>query len=190
MPIDISNLSDLIFREILKINPSIIAKYITIQDQVLYLILIPHVLLFLFLFAFSRGIVARVVGAHRGLQYLTGLVAYIYVIYAGWYGSLIPFFIGWLSIALILGLFLFFISIIWHPAAAASGGRLVGAIAKSAAQKVGKSREIEKLTKELEYVESQMRKYENKTDDASRTIYNQYEERRKALIDKIEELGG
>ena len=40
----------LIFEQILKISPTLLYKYPTVQEQVFYLILLPHVILFLFLF--------------------------------------------------------------------------------------------------------------------------------------------
>ena len=84
------NLSNLIFSQILKIDPSTIYKYTNVQDQILYLLLIPHIILFLFIYAFSIGIVARVIGGHVGFSRMMGIVAYIYIVWAGWYGMLVP----------------------------------------------------------------------------------------------------
>ena len=154
------DLFNLIFQQILKIDYSILYNYSTLEDQILYLILIPHVLLFLFLFAFSRGIVARFISGHRGLQYLTGLVAYIYIIYAGWYGSfLVPLLLGWFTIALGLGLFLFLISIIWHPAAMRGGARLVTAASADISKRAGKGKEKKRLDEEIKLINKQIRDY-------------------------------
>ena len=154
------DLFNLIFQQILKISPSLMYNYSTVQDQILYLILIPHVLLFLFLFAFSKGIVGRFVSEHRGLQYLTGLVAYIYIVYAGWYGSfLVPLMMGWFTIALILGIFLFLISIIWHPAAAATGGKLLGDITQEAGKRAGRGKQKKAIDDQIKLIDKQIRAY-------------------------------
>jgi len=187
------DLFNLIFIEILKISQDNLFKYPTLQDQILYLILIPHVLLFLFLFAFSRGIVARFISGHRGLQYLVGLVAYVYIVYAGWYGSfLVPLLIGWFTIALVLGLFLFLVSIVWHPAAAASGGRLLGAAAAEVGKKASKGKEIERLEDELKFVRKQLRDLKGRrhANPAAEYEYNSYMRQEKALKDAIKRLGG
>jgi hypothetical protein len=142
------DLVNLLFTQILKINQSTLYSYSTVQDQMLYLFLIPHVLLFLFLYAFSFGMVQRVIGAHKGFSYLVGIISYIYIIYAGWYSSIVLLFINWLSIALALGLFLFFVSIIWHPSATTAGMKLMGEAGKQLAK--GKAKETERKAVEEE----------------------------------------
>lgn len=69
-----SDLISLILNDILKISPTLLSKYYTPQDQVIYLILIPSVVLFLFLYAFSKQIVGRIVGEHPGFEYLVSIV--------------------------------------------------------------------------------------------------------------------
>lgn len=142
------DLVNLLFTQILKIDPSILYKYATLQDQMLYLFLIPSVILFLFLYAFSFGIVTRVVGQHKGFSYLVGIVSYIYIVYAGWYGKLVLWFLNWLTIALGLALFLFFVSIIFHPSATTAGMKMVGEVGKELAK--GKAKDTEKKTIEEE----------------------------------------
>ncbi len=148
------NLFNLIFNQILKISPTILSSYANIQDQVLYLILIPHVILFLFLYAFSFGIVMRITGSflHRGFIYLVGIVSYIYIMYSGWYGRLVMFFLGWMNIALGLALFLFLASIIWHPSATTAGMKLVGEAGKELAKKTAKSHEKRAIEEEVDAI--------------------------------------
>jgi len=151
-----TNIIDLLFTEILKIDPSTLSKYTTLSDQTLYLFLIPHVILFLFLYAFSFGIVQRVVGQHKGFSYLVGIVSYIYVVYAGWYGKLVVWFLGWMYIALGLALFLFFASIIFHPAATTAGMKMMGEVGKSLAKGRAKEQEKRVLEEELDSIKKQI----------------------------------
>jgi hypothetical protein len=182
----------LIFEQILKINPSIISKYPLVQDKVIYLILIPHVLLFLFLVAFSKGTVGRVSGDNKGLQYLTSLISYIYIVYSGWYGNLIPLFLGWLWIALALALFLFFVSIIWHPAATPSGAKMLGAVAKEAGKKLSKDKELEKLYEEERHIVEEAQKYvsDRASNPGAAQAYATYQEELFKVRRKIKQLEG
>jgi hypothetical protein len=188
-----TNLIDLLFTEILKIDPSTMSKYATLSDQTLYLFLIPHVILFLFLYAFSFGIVQRIVGPHKGFSYLVGIVSYVYVVYAGWYGKLVVWFLGWIYIALGMALFLFFVSIIWHPAATSAGMKLMGEVGKSLAK--GKAKEEQKkiIEEELDSVKKQiaaLRSEEARATEATSKAYIQMqianlEAQRRALESKL-----
>jgi hypothetical protein len=152
-----TDLVNLLFTEILKIDPSTLYKYATLQDQILYLFLIPHVILFLFLYAFSFGIVRRVVGEHKGFSYLVGIVSYIYIIYASWYGKLVVWFLNWLIIALGLAVFVFFFSIILHPAATSAALKLAGEAGKELAKKtMGKEHEKRAIEEEVESIKKQI----------------------------------
>jgi hypothetical protein len=186
------DLINLLFIEILKIDSSILYKYVTLSDQVLYLFLIPHVILFLFLYAFAFGIVSRVVGQHKGFSYLVGIVSYIYVIYAGWYGKLVTLFLGWLYIALGLALFLFFVSIIWHPAATTAGMKLMGEIGKDIGKKAGRGKQIEELEDELKFVRKRMKdlKDTREANPAAAYEYENYKRQEEALKNAIKKLGG
>ncbi|HIQ50070.1 MAG TPA: hypothetical protein EYH56_02645 [Nanoarchaeota archaeon] len=91
------DLVTLIFHELLKISPELLARYPTIQDKLLYLILIPHVVLFILLLFFANNIVR----GHPRLKNLILIVSYIYVIYSGFYGSfVVPIAISWFVILL------------------------------------------------------------------------------------------
>lgn len=160
------NLFNLIFTQILKISPSLISKYANIQDQVLNLILIPHVILFLFIYAFSIGIVARITGGHKGFSTLVGIISYIYIVWNGWYGTfLIPLLNAWFMIALIFGLILFLVTVIVHPARGAALTKLGGEAGKMAGKKIGetinKDKKLEILYREKEHEEEQIRRCEN-----------------------------
>lgn len=144
----------IIFTEYLKISPDLLSKYSTVQDQLVYLFLIPHLILLLFLFGFGLMIIQE----HKGLRYLTTIVAYIYIVYAGIYGTLlVPLSISWFYIMLVFGIFLFFISKIFHPLQAQRLGQQIGGkIGASIGKSLGKEKEIEKLEDELKYVNSQI----------------------------------
>jgi hypothetical protein len=150
------DLIDLLFREILKIDPLTLSKYMNVQDQTLYLFLIPHVILFLFLYAFSFGIVTRITGPHKGFSYLVGIVSYIYIVYAGWYGKLVVWFLGWMYIALGLALFLFFVSIIWHPAATSAGMKMMGEVGKQVAKRTAKEHEKRTIEEEIDAIKKEI----------------------------------
>lgn len=151
-------LETLIFETLLKIDPNTIAQYTTIQDQIIFLLLIPHIILFLFIYAFSASVVGRVVGAHRGLRNLIGVAAYVFIVSAGWYGGiLIPLFITWFQILLVIAFVVFFISIIFHPARIGPLTDLAGKLG------VGESKEekereytIQELKSELNAAKSEL----------------------------------
>lgn len=141
----------IIFEQILRIDPSLLYKYSTIQDQLLYLVFIPHVILILFIYAFSIATVARVIGPHKGLRYLVSIVAYIYIVWSGWYGTLlVPLLLGWFWIALVLGLFIFFVSMIISPARAAAGVKLAGEAGKMLAKKPAERKTLENEIEDLQ----------------------------------------
>lgn len=154
-----SDLISLILNDILKISPTLLSKYYTPQDQVIYLILIPSVVLFLFLYAFSKQIVGRIVGEHPGFEYLVSIVSFIYIVYSGMFGTtLVPIFISWLNIAIVLSLIVFVMSVVFHPArgpqltkAASEAGRMIGEKV-TAKQKERKAveEEIDAIKKELQ----------------------------------------
>ncbi len=182
----------LLFQEILKISPTLLSKYITMEDKVLYLLLIPHVILFLFIFAVSRSVVLKVVGEHKSFQYLLGIVIYIYLVYSGLYGTmLVPLFLNWLYIALFIGLFVFLISVIIHPARGAQLVRLGGQLGKSVRKHtIGKEKEREDLEKELNFVRKRLRDLEKyiATNPAAAIKYEEYKRVEKDLKKKLEKL--
>jgi hypothetical protein len=104
----------------------------------------------LFLYAFSFGIATRITGQSKGFTYLVGIASYIYIIYAGWYGKLVLLFLNWLVIALGMGLFLFFISIIIHPSATPAIMKLAGEAGKMSANRASKEKEKRAIEEEID----------------------------------------
>lgn len=184
------DLVNLLFTEILKIDQSIMYNYTTLSDQVLYLFFIPHVLLFLFLYAFSFGMVGRVVGNHKVFSYLVAISSYIYLLYAGWYGKLVNLFLGWLYISLGMGLFLFFVSIIWHPSATTATMRLLGETGKELSKRANKGKEAEKLEDELKFVRKRLKDLggQRQANPAAAYEYENYKRQEEALKKEIKKL--
>jgi hypothetical protein len=157
------DLTTLIFQEILKISPSIISKYTTMQDQILFLILIPHLVLLLFIVAFSKGIVGRVIGGHPGFEYLFSLVAYLFFILGGWYGLyLIPLLTTWFYLAIGMALVIFLASVVFSPARAPALFKAMAEVGKGVGEKTaGKSKKIDALEREIELVEAEIKSVKN-----------------------------
>jgi hypothetical protein len=183
------NLFNLIFNQILKISPTLLYKYTTLQDQVFHLILLPHVILFIFLFGFGWGVIPE----NKGLRYLVMIVTYIYVVMQGWYGTfLVPLLEVWFWITLVFGIFIFFMFRLIHPSTAQ---RLGGAAAKTAldvGKRMGKDKQIERLAEELTSVQRQMRTHYPHIRDnpGAAQVYAQLEEHEFELKRKIKELEG
>jgi len=163
-----TDLTNLIFREILKIDPSILFKYTTLQDQVIYLILIPMAILFLFIYAFSRGIVGRVVGGHKGFEYLVSIIVFIYLVYSGIFGTmLVPIFTAWLNIAIVVALIVFVISVVFHPARTPALTKLGREAGRALGKKTfGKQKKIKALEDEIDVLNKQIRSLDHELRDA------------------------
>lgn len=148
------NLFQIIFEEFLKISPDLISKYPTIQDQLLYLILIPHAVLFLFLFGFGIFLAHE----HKGLKFLLRVTAYIFIVWAGWYGTiLVPLTISWFYIMLGIGLIVFFIAKIFHPVTAqALGGPAAKVLGEIGDRTIGKEKERDALEEEIKSTNAQI----------------------------------
>jgi len=159
-----SDLISLVLNEILKISPTVMTKYTTVQDQVLYLIFIPSVILILFIYAFAKQIVGRIVGEHKGFEYLISITSFIYIVYSGMFGAtLVPIFINWLNIAIVLSLIVFVISVVFHPArgpaltkAAAEAGRMIGEkVTAKEKERKAIEQEVDAIKKELQGLRSE-----------------------------------
>jgi len=152
------DLFNIVFTEFLKISPDLLSKYTTIQDQLLYLVLIPHAVLFLFLFGFGIFIAHE----HRGLKFLLRITAYIFIVWAGWYGTiLVPLTIGWFYIMLGVALIVFFVAKIFHPVTAqALGGVAAKVLGEIGDKTIGKEKERETLEDEIKMVNDQIRTLE------------------------------
>ena len=93
------NIIEFILQDLLKIAPHIIRDYSAVQDQLVFLILIPHVVLLLFVYIFADSISRMAIAGptgHRGFKVLIGVAAYLTIMMTGWYGEiLLPIFIIW-----------------------------------------------------------------------------------------------
>ncbi|MFH1229576.1 MAG: hypothetical protein V1678_04090 [Candidatus Aenigmatarchaeota archaeon] len=105
----------ILFNTFLRINPSTIYQYTTPQTQILNLFLIPHVILFLFIYGFSWVIIPT----HKGLKYLISITAYLTIVLMGepysYYSLILPFISIWWQISLFVGFFFFIWSRFIHP---------------------------------------------------------------------------
>ncbi|NIO44252.1 MAG: hypothetical protein GTN36_01705 [Candidatus Aenigmarchaeota archaeon] len=198
-----TDLFNLVFREILKIDPSLLYKYATVQDQVIYLLLIPMLVLFLFVYAFSRQIVLRIAGEHKGFQYLVSIIVFIYLIYSGIFGTtLVPIFTTWLNIALALSLIVFVISVVIHPARGPALTKLGHQTGKMLGKKMfEKTKKIDALENEIDVIDKQMRRTEQRlrrpevrnNDRAVSDLnskLNDLENKKERLKEEIDRLGG
>lgn len=190
------DLFQLVFQTILKISPNLLYKYTTIQDQILNLIFFPHVVLFLFILGFGDFLVpeGRTSGKNKGMRYLVMGAAYIFIVYQGWYGTiLIPIMQTWFSLMLVSGLIFFFLVRIISPKQADTLGT---GIATYAGAKVGKQmakpKALKKLRDELDATKKQLsitRDRLNSPDARSNHyVFAALKAEEKALLDKKRQL--
>jgi membrane-bound ClpP family serine protease len=148
------DIAQLLLEQILRIDPSHLFKYSAVQDQLLYLILIPNVILILFIVGFTGAIA----GAHKGMRNLLAIVVYLFFILGGWYGSfLIPLTITYFKAMLVFGILIFVLAKFFHPTMAKGGGRAaagaIGGFFKKRREKLGgeltKAKRIEELRKDI-----------------------------------------
>lgn len=188
------DLFNLIFVEILKISPNLLSQYYTIQDRIIHLLFLPHVILFLFLWGFGMMIVPPSTdNPNKGLRYLITLTAYIVIVYQGWYGTfLIPLLQTWFYIMLFFGLFLFFISKIFHPLTAKKFGNVGTAMGKSLGEKMARGKQVEALEDELKFIRKRMDKLKGKaeggSDPAATYEYENYKRQEETLKREIKKL--
>lgn len=149
------DLFTIVFTEFLKISPDLLSKYSTVQDQLLYLILIPHVILLLFLWTFGSWI-AR---GHSKFHILLSIVGYIYLIWAGWYGSfIVPIVISWFTITIILAFGFFILTYVIHPARGPALYKLTGELGGILGEAtIGKEKKRKEFERQIESIEAQVR---------------------------------
>ncbi len=147
-------LFQLIFEQFLKVDPSILSQYVTVQDQLLYIILIPHVILLLFLWNFGAWI-SR--GSAR-FNMLISLVGYIYIIASGLYGTFfIPIIVNFFALMIILSFGFFILTYIIHPARGPALFRLTGELGKEIGEKtVGKSKRKKEISRQIDDINAQI----------------------------------
>jgi uncharacterized membrane protein (DUF106 family) len=89
----LSPIEQTILVQILKISSDLLSKYSTVQDRLLWLIFIPHILLFIFIWLFADNMAKLGGGTHTGIRTLVAIAAYITIIFTGWYGMyIVPIF--------------------------------------------------------------------------------------------------
>ncbi|MEM5804510.1 MAG: hypothetical protein QXU82_01535 [Candidatus Aenigmatarchaeota archaeon] len=187
MVVQTFNLQYLIFEQILRFSPNVLAKYATLTDKLLYLILIPHIVLLLFLFSFGMWAAKD----HKGFQMLISIAGYLVIVLSGWYGSFLApfisnFFLLWLALAFITFIAVRVIPPIFVGGVASFGGEVAKRLTKAS---VSKEKQIEALQKEKENVRKMIAKLkaEPQTEAISESIAKYLELERK-IEEKIEEL--
>jgi hypothetical protein len=187
------DLFNTIFREILKISPTLLYKYVTLQDQVLYLILIPSVIVLFFIWTFGYWIVGD---AHRGIRLLISAIAYIYIVYSGWYGSfIIPIILAWFPIVLFSYFAFFIMTRIMHPSNVAGASKVMSAVYKKASEKRKHAdaleKEIDLVNKKINQLQAMRGGTHNPRAEANLTAeIARLEQKRIALREKLDSLGG
>lgn len=165
------DLFNLIFRTILKISPNLISNYSSIQDQILYLLLIPTVIILLFVWTFGYWVMGK---GHNGLRILISLIAYIYIIWSGWYGTwIIPLILAWFPVVLVTFFLFFIMSRIFHPMNVAGASKVM----KAGFEKAGaKGKEINALRKQIEMIDKKIKHLSNErgkmADGQAREVLN------------------
>jgi hypothetical protein len=164
------DLFNLIFTELLKISPSLINNYSTLQDQILYLLLIPSVIIILFVWLFGYWVVPK----HNGLRVLISIIAYIYIVWSGWYGSwMISLILAWFPM-LLLAFFLFFIlSRVINPMNLTGASKIMKASFDKIPQK---GKEIDTLKKQISILKKKRKHLESERgkmgDPQARSVLN------------------
>ena len=139
------DLVTLIFYELLKISPELLARYPTVQDKLLYLILIPHIVLFIFLLFFSDMMIRD----HPRIKKLIMISAYIYIIFSGFYNTIANIASLWYTILIPVGFFLFIFSFFmpWTKYQ-----KTVNIIGRLATEPLARKKELEILYDELRHL--------------------------------------
>jgi hypothetical protein len=155
-----SGISDIIFNTILKINPTLLSKYTSVTDQAFYLLLIPSVFIILFVWTFGYWFVGK---SHNGLRILISMIAYIYVVYSGWYGSfMVSLILAWFPVILISYFGFFIITKILHPGNVQGLNKVVDAGFKKIKEANANSKEIETTEKNIEILKRKIKDLEAK----------------------------
>jgi hypothetical protein len=155
-----TNIFNLVFNDILKINPTLLYKYTTPADQALYLILIPSVFLLLFVWTFGYWIMGS---KGKGLRILISVVAYIYIVYSGFYGSFVaPMILAWFPITIVLYFVFFIMTKIFHPMNVVPASNVVSAVFKKATDK---SKDIDSTEKSIELLHKKIKQLEAMQDE-------------------------
>lgn len=183
------DLQRIIFQDILKISPQLLAKYPTVQDQLLYLIFIPHIILLMALVMIANNISRE----HKMIRNLFIFGGYLYFIWSGWYGSWFAALASALWIYLLGGLTILFFLRYFIPyekifSFVELGGKmglrpkdLLGLTAKEQLQLLQK--ELRKINKKLISYGVKIHEKEKKL-DISEEINEVVEKERKEYVEK------
>ena len=112
----------------------------------------------------------KITGGHRGLRNLFSITVYVFIVMSGWYGQiLIPWFVNWFILAIILGMVLFILQVVYFPGRAgmktdvASG---LGSLFGSPSTKSKIKQKAEELEDRLETLERQFVRARTETERA------------------------
>lgn len=168
MAIDIVQL---ILVDLLQISSSLLSEYSSIGDQLIYLILIPSVILLLFVYTFGGWIS----GGHPRFHWLITIVAYIFIIYSGWYGSyFVPIIVNWFMVILAAAFLFFIVTRIIHPARAPQLAKFTGELGKKIkGVTMGKSKERASLDDKIRDVNKAIKKLKQNYNAAAGNQYLQ-----------------
>jgi hypothetical protein len=159
-----TSIFNIVFNDILKISPALLSKYTSTSDQALYLILIPSVILLLFVWTFGYWITGS---KARGIRTLISVIAYVYIVYSGFYGSFVaPVILAWFPITVVLYFIFFIMTKIFHPMNVVPASNVVSAVFKKATDKSkdidSTERSIELLNKKISQLKAMQKEMENK----------------------------
>ena len=111
---------------------------------------------------------------HNGLRILISLIAYIYIIWSGWYGTwIIPLILAWFPVVLVTFFLFFIMSRIFHPMNVAGASKVM----KAGFEKAGaKGKEINALRKQIEMIDKKIKHLSNErgkmADGQAREVLN------------------
>ncbi|HIJ98239.1 TPA: hypothetical protein H1009_04075 [archaeon] len=144
---DVISIPQIVWK-ILGISSQLLSQYRTPQDQLLWLIFIPNLIVIFFIYWFSTSIS----GTHSGFRNLFAIATYLTIVLTGWYGRLVPIFLLWWWVVLGVELVLFIFSGFFKP----GGAREI----KTAGVGLGM----------LGQKAMEMREYQNKVKDLEKTL--------------------
>jgi len=181
------DLMSIIFDQILKISPVLQSQYPLVQDKLIYLLLIPHAILLLFLYSFAMWIVQS---GHRGFNILFMLIGYVFIIYAGFYGTiLIPLFVNYFVITVGISIFFFIMSRIlpmnYLPGLIKLGSETGKAVGKAT---VGKGKEEKALKSQIQVLGDFIRKNEGSDSDRVKQLVAEAELEKRKMEEKLKHL--
>lgn len=180
----------LILVDIFQISQQLITQYTTVQDQLLWLVLVPHVIIFLVLFSFG----AWISPAHTGLSRVAAIVGYLVLVVSGWYGSwIVPIVDAFFTVFLISAILFFIVSRLVPPRVVENLGELGAQIINTSTQKGTERKKTESEIRALKRAMKELERDKNRpgtSDEEKAEISNHISELRVELAEKEEELRG